>query len=142
MPRKPPKVKPGPKGAEKAPVQTPPPPEIVEQGASSEAAASVSSNDVVVNAETIFGASPVGSAPRPPVIPIHIRAQTEFVNLRTTDLDNGLTERLDVWDIVGNGALLRFTYFKGDDIQGVPQVVFVDNIRPDFEKGKIIRSLR
>ena len=125
MPRKPPKVKPGPKGSEKAPIKTPPPPEIVEQSASSEAAQSVSGND-----------------PKPPAIPVHIRAQTEFVNLKTTELDNGLTERLDVWDIVGNGAMLRFTYCKAGEIQGVPQVVFVDNIRPDFEKGKIIRSLR
>ncbi len=114
---------------------------IVAQNAPEEAVQGVSGNDVVVDAKSVFAATP----PVQPVVDVErmkIESREGFVTLRESRIDNGIIERMDVWDVPGNGAMFRFVYIKGGQVQGVPQVLFVDNIRPDFEKKKIIRSLR
>ena len=139
------------------------PEEIVDPGAPDEAVGgpqgeevpkegvAVSGEDVAVE-EVFDQPSPVAlpatgdpsaiPPPGPVEIPIEEQARKGFVILRVDDWQEGF-QTLEVWDIPGNGALLRFTFMTKDAcVIGTPQVVFVDNVRPDFKKGTIIRSLR
>ena len=121
----------GEKKAESPPIQTKAEPEIVAQN---------TPDEVVEASQT----SDVGESPEERAARLSKDAREIFVRLTQTPSPPGLIEAVDVLDIPSNGVLLRVTHYKDDwsAIVGTPQFLHVPDVRPDFLKNKLIRSLR